>query len=99
MEHKEQQSYGLLLILMDGALLDVGLTQQALHNASDAPFLIVIFSFGIADFDHMQFLDDFANSDPNQHGIVQFVEFNKFADDKNALVIGDVFMSSHMEPH
>ena len=84
-EQKGRQSYGLLLILTDGAVSDIGLTQQALRNASDAPLSIVIVGVGNADFDRMQFLDDFANSDPNQRDIVQFVEFNKFANDKSAL--------------
>ena len=85
-EQQGQQSYGLLLILTDGAVSDIGLTQVALRNASDAPLSIVIVGVGDADFSRMQFLDDFANNtDGNQRDIVQFVEFNKFVHDKSAL--------------
>ena len=84
-ERKGQQSYGLLLILTDGAVSDISLTQQALRHASDAPLSIVIVGVGNTNFDRMQFLDDFANSDLNQRDIVQFLEFNKFAHDKSAL--------------
>ena len=90
-EQQGQQSYGLLLILTDGAVSDIGLTQVALRNASDAPLSIVIVGVGNADFSRMQFLDDFANNNNtttdggNQRDIVQFVEFNKFVHDKSAL--------------
>ena len=84
-ELKGQQTYTILLILTDGSVTDVGLTQQALRNASDTPLSIVIVGVGRANFDRMEFLDDFADSDPNHRDICQFVEFHKFAHDKSAL--------------
>ncbi|KAL7572428.1 hypothetical protein ACA910_006607 [Epithemia clementina (nom. ined.)] len=82
-----QQRYGILLILTDGAVTDIPLTQQALRNASSAPLSIVIVGVGNANFDRMQFLDDAAHGDPQQQqrDICQFVAFSQYAHDKSAL--------------
>ena len=80
-----KQTYSILLILTDGAVSDIALTQRALLQASNAPLSIVIVGVGQANFDKMQFLDDVADRNPEQRDICQFVEFQKYANDKSAL--------------
>lgn len=87
-EHARQigcQKYAILLIITDGAVTDINLTKQSMINASDAPLSIVIVGVGNADFGRMKFLDDFADDNPNQRDIVQFVEFNRHAHDRSQL--------------
>eukprot|EP00978_Attheya_sp_CCMP212_P031427 scaffold118712_cov51-Attheya_sp.AAC.3 len=81
-----EQAYTILLILTDGAVTDVRATAAAIQRASSAPLSIVIVGIGNADFSAMQHLDDFdANNGAKRRDIVQFVEFSKHRDNKNAL--------------
>jgi hypothetical protein len=81
-----EQAYTILLILTDGAVTDVHATAAAIQKASSAPLSIVIVGIGNADFSAMQHLDDFdANNGAKRRDIVQFVEFSKHRDNKNAL--------------
>lgn len=81
-----EQSYTILLILTDGAVSDMEQTKAAIRNASSAPLSIVIVGIGNADFSAMQFLDDFQQQEGGRtRDIVQFVEFNKYKHDKQAL--------------
>eukprot|EP00594_Rhizosolenia_setigera_P002896 CAMPEP_0178942578 /NCGR_PEP_ID=MMETSP0789-20121207/2074_1 /TAXON_ID=3005 /ORGANISM="Rhizosolenia setigera, Strain CCMP 1694" /LENGTH=709 /DNA_ID=CAMNT_0020622007 /DNA_START=98 /DNA_END=2227 /DNA_ORIENTATION=+ len=75
-------SYTVLLILTDGSCHDIDETKAALLAASDSPLSVIIAGVGDASFRSMQFLDDFSNEEKD---ITQFVEFNKYQDDKAAL--------------
>ncbi len=79
-----KQKYSTLLIVTDGAVSDVNATVQAIAAISDAPLSVVIVGVGPADFSNMQFLDDVAER-YNIPDVVQFVEFNKYRHDYNAL--------------
>lgn len=83
-ERSGQQKYQILLILTDGAVTHIDWTKQALERASDAPLSIVIVGVGRADFAPMNFLDNFAVEN-QKRDIVQFVEFQRFAYDREAL--------------
>lgn len=80
-----KQAYRILLMLTDGAVTDINMTKAAIHAASDAPLSIVIVGIGNADFQAMQFLDDFQASGAAGRDICQFVEFSKYKHDKSAL--------------
>lgn len=80
-----KQSYSILLILTDGAVSNIDLTKQNIRLATTAPLSIVIVGLGNADFTNMQFLDDFHQSEPDVRDIVQFVEFNQYSHNKEAL--------------
>merc|ERR1712232_416464 len=80
-------SYTILLILTDGAVSDINSTAAGIARASNAPLSIVIVGIGNADFNGMQFLDDFNSAQFGGPGrdIVQFVQFNKHAHNSVAL--------------
>ena len=89
-EAKSQQqanplSYTILLLLTDGAVTDVNATKQALASVADAPLSVVIVGIGNADFSSMQFLDDFETRSGMNRDIVQFVQFNRHAQDRTSL--------------
>jgi hypothetical protein len=81
-----KQSYTILLILTDGAVTDIEQTKNAIRYASTAPLSIVIVGVGDADFTRMQFLDDFQRDEGGTtRDIVQFVEFSRHRDNRQAL--------------
>ena len=74
-----------MLILTDGAIMDLDKTIDQVVRASDLPLSIIIIGVGAADFETMEILD--ADKEPlysNAFGkgasrdCVQFVEFEKF---------------------
>lgn len=71
-----KQTYGILLILSDGAVTDVRQTANVIGQSADAPFSIVIVGVGNADFSAMKFLDDHSHP-PGGRDIAQFVPFNQ----------------------
>jgi hypothetical protein len=80
-----QQAYHILLILTDGAVTNVHATKEAIKAASDAPLSIVIVGIGQADFSSMQFLDDFQSQEKVGRDICQFVEFERYKDNRMSL--------------
>ncbi|DBA04620.1 TPA: hypothetical protein N0F65_012203 [Lagenidium giganteum] len=87
-----RQKYFVLLILTDGAIMDMQQTIDALVNASHtAPLSIVIVGVGPADFSSMQALDGDGRALRASNGriasrdIVQFVPFSRFAHNPPAL--------------
>jgi len=83
-QQQGKQKYSTLLIVTDGAVSDVRATVESLANISDAPMSVVIVGVGPADFSAMQFLDDVAERS-QKPDVVQFVEFNKYKHNFNAL--------------
>lgn len=79
-----KQKYSTLLIVTDGAVSDIRATAESLASISDAPLSVIIVGVGPADFSSMQFLDDIAETS-RKPDVVQFVEFNKYRHDYNAL--------------
>mmetsp|Transcript_2477 Transcript_2477/g.3436 ORF Transcript_2477/g.3436 Transcript_2477/m.3436 type:complete len:570 (-) Transcript_2477:75-1784(-) len=75
------QAYSILLIITDGKITDVNKAAAAISQVSDSPLSIVIIGVGDADFSGMKYLDDVSAG----RDIVQFVPFNKYRHDKNAL--------------
>lgn len=71
-----KQTYGILLVLSDGAVTDVRQTANVIGQSEDAPFSIVIVGVGNADFSAMKFLDDHSHP-PGGRDIAQFVPFNQ----------------------
>ncbi|KAL3913506.1 MAG: hypothetical protein SGARI_000627 [Bacillariaceae sp.] len=80
-----KQSYSILLIVTDGSVRDEQQTKVALKYASSAPLSVVIVGVGNADFSKMTFLNNVHQSDDDMRDIVQFVEFNRFRNDRQAL--------------
>lgn len=80
-----KQHYHILLILTDGAVTDVQQTKRAITAASDAPMSIVIVGIGSADFSTMQFLDDFQSQEGTGRDICQFVEFQRYRQNRMQL--------------
>eukprot|EP00461_Guttulinopsis_vulgaris_P001182 UN01182 len=85
------QHFNLLLLIADGTMNDFDAAVDAIVEASDKPLAIIIVGVGNADFKQMERLDgDDGKLKSKKHGyvkndIVQFVEFNKFNGDVNAL--------------
>jgi hypothetical protein len=86
-----KQQYNILLILTDGAIMDMPETIASIINASRRPLSIIIVGVGNADFTSMNELDCDSGSLVAGNGvksardIVQFVPFNKFSGDAIAL--------------
>ncbi len=80
-----KQSYEILLILTDGAVTDVDQTRAAIKLACSSPLSIIIVGVGNDDFSSMRFLDHAHEDDIDMRDIVQFVEFSKYRDDRQAL--------------
>ncbi|KAF4756813.1 hypothetical protein FOZ63_026408 [Perkinsus olseni] len=83
----DEQKYFILLILTDGAIVDLQATIDAIVEASKAPLSIIIVGVGDQDFGMMNVLD--ADDHPlvssidhstMERDIVQFVPFNEFKD-------------------
>jgi Copine len=71
----------------DGAVTDEQLTKNALNYANTAPLSIVIVGVGNDDFSKMKFLDIAHQSNSGMHDIVKFVEFNRFRNDREGLIL------------
>ncbi|KAJ0401167.1 hypothetical protein P43SY_004374 [Pythium insidiosum] len=87
-----RQKYFVLLIITDGAIMDMPMTIDAIVQASHAvPLSIVIIGVGDADFSSMSALDGDGrqlrgtNGQPAARDIVQFVPFTRFVHDPSAL--------------
>eukprot|EP00238_Polyblepharides_amylifera_P014822 CAMPEP_0196575026 /NCGR_PEP_ID=MMETSP1081-20130531/4603_1 /TAXON_ID=36882 /ORGANISM="Pyramimonas amylifera, Strain CCMP720" /LENGTH=147 /DNA_ID=CAMNT_0041893207 /DNA_START=305 /DNA_END=748 /DNA_ORIENTATION=- len=79
------QKYTILLIITDGAIMDLPATISEIVKATELPLSIVIIGVGNADFSTMEMLDGDRNSltceetgITAQRDIVQFVEFQKY---------------------
>lgn len=79
-----QQKYFVLLILTDGAIMDMQQTIDTLVRASRLPMSVIIVGVGDADFSSMERLDAdemmlrASDGSVAARDIVQFVPFNKF---------------------
>eukprot|EP00461_Guttulinopsis_vulgaris_P004037 UN04038 len=85
------QHFNLLLLIADGTMNDFDAAVDAIVEASDKPLAIIIVGVGNADFKQMEQLDgDNGKLKSKKHGyakndIVQFVPYNQFNGDVNAL--------------
>lgn len=79
-----KQSYGVLLIVTDGAVSDVEATARCLDAITHVPLSIVIVGVGEADFSDMEFLDERRGSGTDN---VSFVKFNEYAEDPTGLTM------------
>ena len=85
------QQYNILMILTDGAIMDMPDTIASIVAASKLPMSIIIVGVGNADFSSMEALDCDEGKLRNNRGeyalrdIVQFVPFNRFAGNPVAL--------------
>ena len=85
---KFDNHYYILMILADGIIIDMIETIDYIVEGSKLPLSIVIIGIGDADFTNMEKLDGdkipLVNSfgEIRKRDIVQFVEFNKFKDEK-----------------
>ena len=85
------QVYNVLLILTDGAIMDMDKTISSVVGASSLPMSIIIVGVGNADFNSMEALDCDEGFLVDNRGfratrdIVQFVPFNKFSGNSTAL--------------
>lgn len=83
-------SYQIILILTDGEIHDMGSTKDLLVQHSNLPVSVIIVGIGNADFSKMVALDGDGGL-TDSHGkrcprdIVQFVPFNKFKGNSQAL--------------
>ena len=83
-----ENNYYILMILTDGIINDMVDTIDLIVEGSKLPFSIIIVGVGNADFSNMEELDGDTIPLVNSFGeirkrdIVQFVEFNKFKDEK-----------------
>jgi len=91
-ESQYNQKYNIMLILTDGAIMDLPKTIDEVIRSSELPVSIVIIGVGDADFDTMETLD--ADKEPlystllrkgASRDCVQFVPFNDFKGDAIAL--------------
>jgi len=71
-------SYTILLILTAGNVEDAQETKEHLIAASNEPLSVVILGIGDADFQSMEFLDDFDAEHEAGRDITKFVEFNDY---------------------
>jgi hypothetical protein len=72
------QSYTILLILTAGSVEDVKETKQHLLAASKDPLSVVIVGIGEADYQGMEFLDNFDAQTDDGRDITKFVRFNDY---------------------
>ena len=85
------QQYNILMILTDGAIMDMPETISSIVAASRLPMSIIIIGVGNADFSSMEALDCDEGKLRNNRGeyalrdIVQFVPFNRYAGNPAAL--------------
>ena len=85
------QVYHILLILTDGAIMDMPTTKARIVSLSEHPISIIIVGLGKADFSKMNELDSDGallrdnNGRAAKRDIVQFVEFNKYMHAPSAL--------------
>ena len=95
-ESQYNQKYNILLILTDGAIMDLQATINSVVAASGLPLSIIIIGVGDADFSTMEKLD--ADREPlysdalrayQSRDVVQFVQFNQFRND-NVLLAREV---------
>lgn len=90
---QNKQKYFILLILTDGIVNDIDEAIEWIVEGSKYPLSIVIVGIGDDDFSSMEVLDADIKPLTNKKGekmmrdIVQFVNFNKFKDDLDALNI------------
>jgi len=83
-ESQYNQKYNIMLILTDGAVMDLEKTIDEVVRASDLPMSIVIIGVGDADFSTMEKLDadlEPLTSSSNRgasRDVVQFVPFNTY---------------------
>ena len=83
--------YSILLILTDGAIMDMDQTLTSIVNCSSLPMSIIIVGVGNADFSSMEALDSDNGVLTDGRGmkaardIVQFVPFNRFGGNPVAL--------------
>ena len=89
---QDRQRYFLLLILTDGGINDIRSTTSEIVKASKYPISIIIIGVGNEDFDSMNVLDgdkvklvDHKTGEATARDIVQFVPFNRFRNDLEAL--------------
>ncbi|KAN0041520.1 hypothetical protein ACTFIV_004061 [Dictyostelium citrinum] len=86
-----QQKYTVLLIITDGEICDMDETIKNLVQASGLPLSVVIVGVGSSSFENMNLLDGDGGCLKDYKGvkakrdIVQFVPFNRFSDNINAL--------------
>uniref|UniRef100_K3WYR8 C2 domain-containing protein n=1 Tax=Globisporangium ultimum (strain ATCC 200006 / CBS 805.95 / DAOM BR144) TaxID=431595 RepID=K3WYR8_GLOUD len=87
-----KQKYFVLLIITDGAIMDMPTTIDTLVQAANTtPLSIVIIGVGPADFSSMNALDGDgkvlrdSRGRPSTRDIVQFVPYNRFAHDPSLL--------------
>lgn len=73
-----QLSYSILLILTAGNVEDIEATKQRLIAASNEPLSVVIVGIGEANFEGMDFLDNFHHIDGESRDITKFVQFNDY---------------------
>jgi len=84
---QQAQSYNVLLLLTDGAVMDVQPTVDELVRGSELPLSIVIVGVGNADFSTMEYLDGddlilkSSTGAKSTRDIVQFVPFNECRND------------------
>lgn len=88
--HSSPPKYYCLLILTDGIIMDMKNTVRAIVEASRLPLSILIVGVGEENFKDMEFLDAdkhvLKSGDVRaERDIVQFVEFNRFRGDGEAL--------------
>uniref|UniRef100_A0A7S2S3S0 C2 domain-containing protein n=1 Tax=Mucochytrium quahogii TaxID=96639 RepID=A0A7S2S3S0_9STRA len=80
---QQSQSYTILLILTDGAIMDMEKTVDQIVTGSDKPLSIIIVGVGSADFSKMEYLDGDNKKLRTQRGrvasrdIVQFVPYSE----------------------
>ncbi|KAM9978380.1 hypothetical protein ACTFIY_012133 [Dictyostelium cf. discoideum] len=86
-----QQKYTVLLIITDGEICDMDETIKSLVQASNLPLSVVIVGVGLSSFENMNLLDGDNGCLVDYKGIrakrdiVQFVPFNKYSGNINAL--------------
>lgn len=73
-----QLSYTILLILTAGNVEDIQETKEQLIAASKDPLSVVIVGIGAANFEGMDFLDNFDHADGESRDITKFVQFNDY---------------------
>eukprot|EP00980_Cylindrotheca_fusiformis_P002883 scaffold674_cov126-Cylindrotheca_fusiformis.AAC.22 len=73
-----QLSYTILLILTAGNVEDIQETKEQLIAASKDPLSVVIVGIGEANFEGMDFLDNFDHADGESRDITKFVQFNDY---------------------
>lgn len=89
-KYQRQQKYFVLLIITDGAILDMDATVDAIVAASNLPLSLLIVGVGNADFSAMDLLDSDKKRLATKHGrvavrdIVQFVSMKSVSNVESA---------------